>query len=265
MQEQNESKALRFFEEKGFYIVLSLCVIAIGTAAYVLFLSPADPGTPVLETPATTVGSIPYEEDGADKPVAGLDVVGEDAFSVPRSTTSAVQTTTAASTTAKVTTTAAPKTTAATTSTAKVTTTAKAAEKKPTFFVKPVSGEVYQEFSGEELVYDRTCGDWRTHNGVDFLCADGAKVMAVADGVVKDIFTDDYYGTSLLIDHGAGLQTIYLGLMTEASVFKGQKVSAGDVVGAVDADALFESSLPVHFHLEVMQDGTRIDPMTLFV
>ena len=68
----------------------------------------------------------------------------------------------------------------------------------PTFFVRPVSGEVLRDYSGDELVYDRTMGDWRTHNGVDFLAADGALVCAVADGVIEDVYRDEYYGTCLL-------------------------------------------------------------------
>ena len=36
------SKFSRFFEEKGFYIILFLCVAAIGIAGYVLFFDPAN-------------------------------------------------------------------------------------------------------------------------------------------------------------------------------------------------------------------------------
>ena len=259
---KNEKKVAQFFEDKGFYIVLFLCVIAIGTAAYVLFLAPTSDdslleysNSPVLQT-----------EEAID--VAGQAEDSLTAGTTTKSTTKSAATTKPVTTTAKpTTTTQAASSTAATTSAATTKSTTKqttTAAKPSSFFVKPVTGEVYQAFSGEELVYDRTNGDWRTHNGVDFTCQDGAKVMAIGDGTIEDIFTDDYYGTSVLIDHGDGLKSIYLGLITEASVFKGQPVNAGDVIGAVNKDALFESSLPVHLHLEVTQDGERIDPMSLF-
>lgn len=41
---KHDSKLLDFFEEKGFYIILFLCVAAIGISGYVLFFSPATDG-----------------------------------------------------------------------------------------------------------------------------------------------------------------------------------------------------------------------------
>lgn len=267
-EEHQKHKALLFFEEKGFYIVLLLCAVAIGTAAWVLFAAPEASDEPVLQEPVfTTAAPVMQQQDA--QPAANLDTVGKDeqtvktdSQTIPKQSTLAVPQTTAAQTVPKRSTLAAvPKTTAA--KPAPATSAAKPAQKTADFFVKPVSGEVHQVFSGDELVYDRTNGDWRTHNGVDFLCADGDKVMVIADGTVKDIYNDDYYGTSVLVDHGDGLQSVYLGLLTEATVSKGQEVKAGEIIGAVDADVLFEASLPVHFHLEVLKNGVRIDPMEL--
>ncbi len=263
MSQQN--KVLKFFEEKGFYIVLFLCVVAIGTAVYVLFLTPTLPSE-------DTVMSFDVPQDYYEsEPVSGE----TDTFNFPKTTavTSATtpqtsgQTTANNTTTAPATTKSTPKTTAKASDTATTKSDSEPAPKPtksaPTFYVRPVNGEIHAHFSGDELVYDRTNGDWRTHNGVDFLCDNGEKVMAVADGEVKDIFTDEYYGTSVLVEHGDGIESIYLGLVTEATVFKGQKVSAGDCIGAVNSDVLFESSLPVHFHLEMTKDGERIDPLSL--
>lgn len=38
---------------------------------------------------------------------------------------------------------------------------------------QPVSGRVLNGYSGDELVYNKTLGDWRTHNGIDYACAKG--------------------------------------------------------------------------------------------
>ena len=32
---------------------------------------------------------------------------------------------------------------------------------------RPVSGRILNAYSGDELVYNKTLGDWRTHNGID--------------------------------------------------------------------------------------------------
>jgi len=260
MPERNEpSKAMQFFEEKGFYIVLALCTAAIGIAGYLLYAAteeaaPVPPDyDPGLAAMSSAAADLPVFDTGdADAPAVSLqkEKTAATTAAMTKASSSAVQTvpkTTAASSAAVTTKVAPAKTTAP--------------QKKTPFFVKPVAGEVYQDFSGDELVYDRTNGDWRTHNGVDFLCDDGAKVKVIADGVVKDLYTDDYYGASILVEHDNGLSSVYTGLMTETAIYKGQELKAGDVIGAVDADALFEASLPVHFHLEVMRDGVRIDPM----
>ena len=49
---------------------------------------------------------------------------------------------------------------------------------------QPVSGRVLNAYSGDELVYSSTLGDWRTHNGVDYACAQDAQVCAPAAGTV---------------------------------------------------------------------------------
>ena len=38
---------------------------------------------------------------------------------------------------------------------------------------QPVSGRVLNSYSGDELVYSKTLGDWRTHNGVDYAAEQG--------------------------------------------------------------------------------------------
>ena len=43
---------------------------------------------------------------------------------------------------------------------------------------QPVSGRVLNSYSGDELVYSKTLGDWRTHNGVDYAASRGAEVTA---------------------------------------------------------------------------------------
>ena len=41
---------------------------------------------------------------------------------------------------------------------------------------RPVSGRILNAYSGDELVYNKTLGDWRTHNGIDY--AAGAETFS---------------------------------------------------------------------------------------
>ena len=47
------------------------------------------------------------------------------------------------------------------------------------------------------------------------------------------------------------------------AVVIGERVTAGDVIGSLDASCLFENAIPVHLHLEMLENGKRIDPMSL--
>ena len=55
---------------------------------------------------------------------------------------------------------------------------------------QPFSGRVLNAYSGDELVYSKTLGDWRTHNGVDYACAEGSAVSAPCSGKVTETGTD---------------------------------------------------------------------------
>ncbi|MDR2615086.1 MAG: peptidoglycan DD-metalloendopeptidase family protein [Oscillospiraceae bacterium] len=128
-------------------------------------------------------------------------------------------------------------------------------------FVRPIAGDISMPYSVEALVYSRTMGDWRTHAGVDISGALGAKVQAVCDGAVTEIKKDDMLGTTVIIDHGFGLQSVYANLASEPAVKVGDKVSTGSVIGAVGDTALGESGEVTHLHFEMMLNGESRDPM----
>ncbi|MEA4824842.1 MAG: M23 family metallopeptidase [Clostridiaceae bacterium] len=249
-EKRKNTSARQFWEDRGFYLVLILCVVAIGVAGYVFFFADAGENQTVAYTTAGDLSEVLEPWATGDLPAltttAGLEPAATTEADVPAIATTAAS----AHTTAPAATTAKPHSTTAKSS-------------KPSFYVSPVPGEILAVFSGDELVYDRTMSDWRTHNGVDFACTNGDKVFAVADGTIQDIYTDEYYGTSVLLNHGGGLQSIYTGLAADPAVTIGETVTAGDIIGTVDSSVLFESALPAHLHLEMLQDGVRIDPMSI--
>jgi murein DD-endopeptidase MepM/ murein hydrolase activator NlpD len=106
---------------------------------------------------------------------------------------------------------------------------------------------------------------WRTdpftgmrtfHSGVDFTAKRGAKVFAVASGLVIWASSDGGYGKLVAIDHGDGYVTRY-------AHNKHLMVTVGDRVNKGDAIALMGStghSTGPHVHFEVVQDGKKINP-----
>ena len=133
-------------------------------------------------------------------------------------------------------------------------------------YIKPVDGTVTKQWSGEDLVWSETLGDYRVHTGCDIAATAGSKVRAMADGEIADIYQDDLLGYVIEIDHGNGVITRYCNLLDGqvAGIEVGAKVKMGDVISGVGETALLESAEGPHLHLEVLKNGVRIDPQELF-
>ena len=126
--------------------------------------------------------------------------------------------------------------------------------------VAPLSGETVAVFSMEQLAYDATLGDWRTHNGVDIQAAAGTEVVATAAGTVLSVEEDGRLGVTVVIDHADGYVTTYASLHPEVAVLAGDSVSAGTVIGAVGNTSLSEAGLGAHLHFSVTKNGEAVDP-----
>ncbi len=128
-------------------------------------------------------------------------------------------------------------------------------------YVSPKSGAVLQAFSGDELVYNETMRDWRTHNGMDIAGKDGDKVKSPAAGTVTRAEKDPLWGGVVEIE--AGDVTVRVCGLTSLSVKQGQTVSRGDALGSL-GELPAESALPAHIHVEFVQSGALADPAAFF-
>lgn len=127
-------------------------------------------------------------------------------------------------------------------------------------FIWPVIGEIEVDYSPASLIYNKTMADWRTHSGVDIAAQIGTKVMAVADGTVESIGTDDMYGTVVRINHGDGLVSVYANLAAVPTVKEGDSVTMGSVIGSVGDTALGEAGEVAHLHFEMIKNDLSVDP-----
>lgn len=127
---------------------------------------------------------------------------------------------------------------------------------------RPVSGEILREFSPDELVWSEELGQWQTHPGVDFAGCAGEAVRAVLDGVVSQVYEDPLYGGTVLVDCGAHGTMRYSSLSALRMVQKGQRLAAGEILGAVGICPA-EELMGEHLHLERYLDGEAVDPMEI--
>ncbi len=232
-----------FVSGKGFYIVLFLCVAAIGISGYHLF---------------STLGT--GEKDVAvDAPVQVI--VTPTPSPVPTPVKPTVKPSPSPVPTPAVTPEATPSPSATPTPTPEAT--PKPAVIKPAVAVYtwPVKGEIIRDFSLEVLAYDETMGDWRTHCGLDISAPLGTEVCAISSGAVEAVYDDDLMGTTVVIDHGKGVKSIYSNLAAVPTVKVGDTVKPGSVIGAVGETALAESGRPPHLHLEMSKNDFIVDPL----
>lgn len=126
------------------------------------------------------------------------------------------------------------------------------------FYKYPLSEKTIKGYS-EELVLDETMGDYRAHAAIDFAGKKDDEVVAINDGLVLNVYTDNLYGTCVEIDHGGKLVVKYCGLKSTA-VKKGAYVNIGNLIGTVGTVPC-ESTVAPHIHLEAKLDGQSVNPL----
>lgn len=258
-------RLVAFLEDKGFYIILGLCVLAIGVSGYVLFFTGTEQkvSAPILaqrdnDVPESVSGSIAgIPEDRPQtvlQPEYDHEETGEDRTPSKRPAAPVYEPAKESAAQEAAEEPAVPST---------VQVSAPAVVKQPVFALPVRESEIIRPYSGGELIADETMGDWRTHNGVDFQCDEGDEVLAVLAGSVERVFTDVMQGNCVLIDHGAGLKSLTCGLAATDGIKEGASVSAGQTIGRAGNTMATESALPCHVHLEMTENGLLIDPMTI--
>ena len=236
-----------FMAGRGFYIVLFLCVAAIGASGYYLFSSLGGRDEDrTVSGPAQIVASPPVVLPSAS-PSMSLS---------PSPSPTPVKPAPSPPAKAKPSATPAPAASSAPSSVAPSAKTRPA----PTVFTWPVNGRVVDAFSPDHQRYDVTMADWRTHEGIDISAEIGTPVKAAASGTVLAVMEDDLLGTTVTIDHGEDLKSVYANLGATPTVAEGDSVTAGDVIGAVGATAKGESSQVSHLHFGFFKNDLPADP-----
>ena len=227
---------------RGFYIVLALCITAVGMAGYYLL----DSVTAPLNIPE------PMPEQSAPQP-AGQEALIPPVQTPVRPVQKPVEVTLPDE----------PEPEPAPKAEEKPAQPVRPAQSVPTVFTWPVKGEILRNFSVETLSPDPTMGDWRTHAGVDVAARLGARVLCMTEGTVAEVWEDAALGTCIRVEHGGKLESVYANLAPQPTVKVGDTMEIGAILGAVGDTAQAEIGMPPHLHLEVFRDGNSMDPLEL--
>lgn len=226
-----KKNVMEFLRERGYYVVLVVCLAALGvTAAFLLGAPSVDEPQPD-NTPSDQSASISSDE---------------------RLNEALLPTPTIAPT-AKPTATVVPDFTPKPT--------AKSAGTTPQKAPAPVEGNVIWNFAMDSLLYSKTLDQWTTHSGVDIACKTGTPVRAVLDGTVDEVYTDDHLGVTVVVSHSEKRKSVYANLAEDPKVSVGDTLKAGDQVGATGNTAISECSDEPHLHFEFIVGNEYVDPM----
>lgn len=262
-------KAGDFLSGRGFYIALTACVLVIGVSALTLiFTSGIADRTDVKANSNDQASMADFSnkqddyEDTITLPFITKDENKENG-ETPEAGDGETAKETAPEETKPETTTKAPADTGDTKPTEapdEPETVQTMAPSEPLKFMWPVYGDIEVGYFADELVYNKTMMDWRTHSAIDIAASLGTQVMAAAKGTVAEVYEDDLLGTTVVIDHGEGLKSRYSNLAATPTVAAGDSVNMGDVIGSVGNTAIGETGQAIHLHFAMTKDGVSVDP-----
>ena len=118
----------------------------------------------------------------------------------------------------------------------------------------PVRGCMTSPFGVQRYMNGKPTGNF--HAGLDQRSPAGTPVHAVDGGMVKIVRDWNLHGRTVGIDHGQGLESMYLH-MSKVAVAEGATVKKGDVVGYVGSTG--RSTAP-HLHWSLYVNGVPVNP-----
>ena len=105
--------------------------------------------------------------------------------------------------------------------------------------------------------HNGTVIDHQTHLGFDLASLKLAAVPAAAAGRVAFVGALGIYGTTVVLDHGLGLFTLY-GHLSSTAMTNGATVARGDTIGKTGDTGLAGGD---HLHFSAMIHGIHVDPV----
>ncbi len=103
----------------------------------------------------------------------------------------------------------------------------------------------------------KTGNNYVRHLGTDFTAPLGTPVMAIQSGTVRFATSTELYGNTVMIDHGAGIYSLYLHL-SRIDVQPGETLTKGQALGALGQTGY---AFGPHLHLSVKINGVAVDPV----
>ena len=122
--------------------------------------------------------------------------------------------------------------------------------------LRPVPGGITSPFGGRRVFNGQPRAP---HRGTDLRSPEGAPVRAVADGTAVLVEEQYYGGSTIYLDHGQGVFSVYCHLL-EPSVAMGEHVTRGQVIAKSGSTGRVTGA---HLHFGFIVQGVSVDAMPL--
>ena len=128
-------------------------------------------------------------------------------------------------------------------------------------FIMPVENATLScDYTEASVVYNQTLNVYTGHLAIDFKADYGAEVLAVWAGKVESVTSSYLTGTTVTIDHGNGLKTVYNSVEAVEGLQAGMSVTKGQVIAYVSDNNRQEYKDGPHLHFEVLENGEKTSP-----
>ena len=124
-------------------------------------------------------------------------------------------------------------------------------------FQRPVEGKITSLYGLRRILNGKPKNP---HRGLDFRSPMGNPIKSTADGIVILVGDHYYAGTSVYVDHGNGVVSMYFHL-SKPIVKEGDKVQKGQAIGL---SGMSGRATGPHLHFSLSILGKLVDPEPLF-
>lgn len=123
----------------------------------------------------------------------------------------------------------------------------------------PVQGNILLDYSMDTTVYYKTLDQYKCNPGVLIATDTNTPVNAAFEGTVASITNDAALGTVIVLDMGNGYQASY-GQLKDITVNVGDTVEKGQTIGTVAQPTKYFGEEGSHLYFELTKDGAPTDP-----
>lgn len=238
-------------EKVGFYVALSICLVAVGLAVWSTYTSVSDY---MQNTDNSGLKSSLSSIEDANNKVTGV----TETTTEPPTEVTTVQSIVITETTEPV--------TEVTTEPAEETTVGETQDvlqsvlQVTNSLQYPVESKLVLNEYSEDAVFNKTMNDYRAHTGIDFKGAEGDAVTAMSNGKVESVYDDTMYGQIIKVACD-GYTVLYCGI-ADSQVKEGDIVETGDKLGEIGTVPCEANDDP-HIHVAIIVNGRYIDPLTV--